>query len=57
MSVSVDRALGTGLAFTALEARPSRDTLAWAPHAGRSHAWKAGLDRGEGAPLLGAWEN
>jgi 2'-hydroxyisoflavone reductase len=55
MSVPIDRALGTGLAFTALEDTIA-DTLAWARTRSPGHEWKAGLGEEAERALLAAWD-
>jgi 2'-hydroxyisoflavone reductase len=55
MNVPIDRALGTGLEFTALEDTVAA-TLAWARTRAASHEWKAGLDEGAERALLAAWD-
>lgn len=55
MSVPIDRALSTGLAFTTLEDTIA-DTLAWARTRSAGHEWKAGLSPDREAALLEAWE-
>ena len=56
MSVPIDRALGTGLEFTAPETTIA-DTLAWSRTRAAGHAWKAGLGEENERALLGAWKN
>jgi 2'-hydroxyisoflavone reductase len=55
MSVPIDRALGTGLVFTALESTIA-DTLAWSRTRAPGHAWKAGLGEEKERALLAAWD-
>ena len=54
MGVPIDRALGTGLAFTPLEDTIA-DTLAWSRTRALDHEWKAGLGEDRERTLLAGW--
>jgi 2'-hydroxyisoflavone reductase len=55
MNVPIDRALGAGLEFTALEDTIAA-TLAWARARSPGHEWRAGLREAEERALLAAWD-